>query len=108
MSFAIEDYDRFVVDPDIARLFNTASYLLVVASTMVASVLVAATSVLALRTAVLPRWLGWVGVVVAIALLAAVFFIPVFLLWAWVLVVAVVLTVRSSTGDSQEPDRAAA
>jgi hypothetical protein len=47
-----------------------------VASTMVASVLFAATSVLALRTAVLPRWLGWVGIVVALALLVAVFFIP--------------------------------
>jgi MFS family permease len=79
-----------------------------VASTMVASVLVAATSVLALRTAVLPRWLGWVGIVVALALLVAVFFIPVFLFWAWVLVVAVVLAVRTPSAQSPHPERAAA
>jgi hypothetical protein len=94
MSFAIEEADQYVVDPNLARLLNNASYLLVVASTMVASVLVAATSALALRTAVLPRWLGWVGIVVAVALLAAVFFIPIFLFWAWILVVSVVLIVR--------------
>ena len=102
-SFVIVDTDRFVVDPNVVRLFGDASYLLIVASTMVASVLVAPTSVLAIRTAVLPRWLGWVGIVVALALLVAMLFFPILLLWAWVLVVAVVLTVRTSTAHPREP-----
>ena len=107
MSFAIEDSDQFVVDPNLARLFGNTSYLLIVASTMVASLLVAPTSMLVLRTAVLPRWLGWVGIVVAIALLVAVLFIPIFLLWAWVLVVGVILTVRPANGHPHESPRMA-
>ncbi len=62
---------------------------------------------LVLRTAVLPRWLGWVGIVVAIALLVAVLFIPIFLLWAWVLVVGVILTARPANGHPRESSRMA-
>lgn len=91
---AVDETDRFVLDPNLARVIENVSFLLFVGSTMVASVLVAATSVLALRTAVLPRWLGWVGMAVALALLVAVFFVPIFALWAWVVVVSVVLIAR--------------
>lgn len=91
---AVEETDRFVLDPNTARLLEYVAFLLFVGSTMVASVLVAATSVLALRTAVLPRWLGWIGLVVALILLVAVFFFPIVALWAWAVVVSVVLMRR--------------
>lgn len=98
---SIADTDRFTLDADMYRLFNNASYGLLVGSTMVASVLVAATSVLALRTATLPRWLGWIGLVVALVLVFAVFFFPLFALWAWVVVVSVVLIARPREHTSQ-------
>jgi hypothetical protein len=53
-----------------------------------------ATSAVALRTAVLPRWLGWVGIAVGIVQLFSIFFFPSFVFLAWILVVAIVLTVR--------------
>jgi hypothetical protein len=92
---AVGETDRFVLDPNLARLVENAAFLLFVGSSMVASVLVAATSVLALRTAVLPRWLGWVGLVLALVLLVAVFFFPIFALWAWAVLVSVYLIVRA-------------
>lgn len=93
-SFTVEDSDRFTVDPDVARLVSDTSYLLLVGSMMVTAILIAATSVLAIRTAVLPTWLGWVGLVVALAQLVGIFFFPLFALWAWVLIVSIALIVR--------------
>lgn len=95
VSFTLEDTGQFVVDPNLARLLADESYLVLIASTMVASILVAATSILAIRTNVLPRWLGWVGAVASLTLLAAFLFFPIMVLWAWVVLVSVVLTVRS-------------
>jgi len=103
ISGTVEFTDEFQLDPDLARLVGSIGYLLWVSSTMVAGVLVAATSVLALRTAVLPRWLGWVGLVAALALLVAIFFFPIFVLWAWVLIVSVFLILRTQTGYPERP-----
>lgn len=109
ISGTVQDTDLFELDADVARLVMNASYLLLVASGMLASVLVAATSALAIRTAVLPRWLGWVGLIVALALVVSVFFFPILAFWLWVLVVSVVLVVRppvpagEQTGASTAP-----
>jgi hypothetical protein len=93
-TFTIEDTDRFTVDPDTIRLVGDTSYLLLVGSMMVTAILIAATSVLAIRTAVLPTWLGWVGLVVALAQLVGILFFPLFALWAWVLIVSIALIAR--------------
>ncbi len=100
-AFAAEQ-SEFVVDPNVARFADATGYLVLVGSVMVMSALVAATSVLALRTSVLPRWLGWAGVCVSVLLLAAVTFVPIFLLWLWIVVVSVVLIMRTPTSHSQE------
>ena len=65
----VEFVDEFRVDPDTVRTITIAGFGFFLTAFMVAGVLVAATSVLALRTAVLPRWLAWAGFVVALALL---------------------------------------
>ena len=101
-SAAVGETSEFVVDPNLARFAKNAGYLLFVASIMVMSLPVAATSVLALRTPVLPKWLGWLGLFVALVLLFAVFFFPLFVLWAWVLVVSVLLIVHTPTNHPQE------
>ncbi len=59
---------------------------------MVAIVLVAATSVLALRTGIFPRWFGWIGIAAAVTFAVAFIFIPVFIFFGWILVASVLLT----------------
>lgn len=84
------------VDPSAANIVGNAGYAMFVCSIMVAGMLVLATSIVAMRTLVLPRWLGIAGFVVAPLLLLAVFFVPAFLWLAWVLAVSVVLILRTA------------
>ncbi len=98
---------EFVVDPSLARLVDKAGYLLITGSVMVMSALVAATSVLALRTRFLPSWLGWTGLFVAVVLLAAITFVPIFVLWLWILIVSVMLVARPPTTHPTSQDVAA-
>jgi len=56
-----------------------------------------ATSAVALRTALLPRWCGWLGILVGIILLFAIFFIPAFVYWGWILFVLGLLVWRPAT-----------
>jgi hypothetical protein len=56
-----------------------------------AAVMVALVSLQALQSAALPRWLAYAGFVVAVALLFAVFFIPMILFLLWVLAVSIVV-----------------
>jgi hypothetical protein len=60
---------------------------------MLASIVVLSASTAALRTGVLPAWLGWTGLVVAVVMLFAVFFIPILIFVAWVLVVSLLMVV---------------
>ena len=53
-----------------------------------------ATSAVAFRTGVLPRWFAWVGVVVGVICLVAIFFVPAFVYWAWILVASILLLRR--------------
>ncbi len=89
-----DETDKFQLDPDLARLTSTTSYLLLVSSTMIAAGLVVATSVLAIRNGVLPAWLGWIGLVVAVLTLLAVAWFPILVYLAWILVVSIALVLR--------------
>ena len=51
---------------------------------------VGASSIVALRGGALPRWLGWLGVVIAITLLFSFLFLPLLVFLAWVVIVSVV------------------
>ena len=53
-----------------------------------------ATSAAALRTGLLPRWFAWLGILVGIIQLFAIFFFPAFVYWAWILVAAILLLSR--------------
>jgi hypothetical protein len=98
-SFTRADSARYTIDADGARLAADTSYLLFVGSLMATALLIGATSVLAVRTALLPGWLGWIGLLAAVAMLFAIFFFPLFILWVWVLVVSVVLAMRDQPAD---------
>lgn len=92
---ALANDSDFKLDPNTAEVFSNAGYLTLVSGVMVASIVVLATSTAALRTGVLPAWLGWIGLVVAIIMLFAVFFVPILVFMAWVLVVSLIMTVTA-------------
>ena len=80
------DTSKFKLDPNTYRYLNDTGYVFFVTGVMAAVLMVVATSVIALRTGVFPRWFAWIGFVVAVTLLVAFFFVPVFILWGWILV----------------------
>ena len=92
---ALADDTDFSLDPNAAQLLSDLGYLLIVLGVMIASILVLSTSFAALRTGVLPMWLGWAGLIVGVAMLFAVFFIPIFVFVAWVLAVSLVMVVAA-------------
>ena len=88
--------DEFEFDPATANMFTNAAYAALVCSTMSAAILVLATSIVGLRTRVLPRWTALAGFVVAAVLLFAVLFVPIFVWLAWVLAVSIILILRTA------------
>jgi hypothetical protein len=99
--FAADDAPRHLLDPGIYRVTQDLGYLLWVVSTVVGALTVWATSAIALRTGLLPRWFAWTGVVVGVICLFAVFFIPIFIFWLWILVAGIVLTNRPAPVATQ-------
>ena len=90
---ALERFDNFQEDAQLAFLSQELSgWLYHYAYNVGAAVLIAASSVVALNTGVLPRWLAWSGLVVAIILLLH-FLIPLGSLLAllWFVMVAVLM-----------------
>jgi hypothetical protein len=100
---ALAEQDQFTLDPNAAEMLDAGGYLAIVAGVMVASILVLSASTAALRTGVLPAWLGWGGLVVAVAMLFSIFFIPILAFLAWVLAVSLVLTVAAWRVRSAPP-----
>jgi hypothetical protein len=97
--------DSSELDPAAFRLFNALFHLLVYQELFAGAALIAFTSVLALRTGLLPRWLGGGGFVVA-AVVAALFWqeaVPLALVLAWILVLSV-LVLRTASPVRSAPE----
>lgn len=103
IAFVMEDTSRFVPEPDTARLVVMIGYLLLIGGALVNCVVVATTSVLALRTAVLPTWAGWVGVAAIALTLAEIALLPVLSIPVWAVIVSI--TVSKVSPGSSEPAR---
>ena len=90
IAFAVDDADEFVVDPNMERLFGVLGYALWFGGTTIALLVVLCVGLVGLRGQLIPKWLAWVSILVAILMLASFAFIP-FLIWlGWVLVVSLV------------------
>jgi hypothetical protein len=100
--------DKFTLDANTAEMFNAGGYALVVGGTMVASILVLATSMAALRTNVLPAWLGWAGLVAGVSMLFAFYFIPLVVFAAWVLMISLLMIVAAWKATPVQPARTSA
>ena len=96
-AFTANDTGKFRLDPNTFRLVNDLGYVVWVGAVIVAALLVWATSAIALRSGLLPKWFAWLGVLAGILQLLAIFFVPVFIFWGWILITSLLLVFRSAT-----------
>ena len=95
VAYAVELRGATVSDPDFVKVLPQMAWMILLLGAGFAGLLlVLTTSILSLQTGVLPRWLAWLGIVVAIALPFDVIYISIgpFLLWA--LLASIVLLMR--------------
>ena len=86
---------KFTFDPNTADFVSDIGYGLFVAALIIASLLLLSVSLIGYRSRFVPMWVSWISVPAAIALLFSVFFFPVFVFLAWILIVSVVMLVRA-------------
>jgi hypothetical protein len=67
--------------------------------------LLLAASVVILRTAVLPKWLGWLGIVAAIALLFDLIYLNILPFWVWVFIASIVMLMQREEGQQPRLSR---
>ena len=94
VAYTANETKEFQVDPDTERLVSEMGYLFFVTGIYATIPVVLGVSLVALRTRVLPRWLGWLGLPVAVSLLGALGVFPFFLFLGWALLVSTVQIVR--------------
>jgi hypothetical protein len=95
-SFAANESSAFRLDPNTFRMLADTAYFAWVAAVVVSSVVVWATSAVALRTSVLPRWYAQVGILAGVVQLFGFFFFPFFVWWLWIIVTSILLISRPS------------
>ncbi len=95
-AFTANDTGKFRLDPNTYRLVNDLGYVVWVGAVIVAALLVWATSAIALRSGLLPKWFAWLGVLAGILQLLAIFFVPGFIFWGWILITSGLLFFRSA------------
>jgi hypothetical protein len=95
-SFTSGESSKFRLDPNTYRLLSTTSYFAWVAALIVSAVVIWATSALVLRTGLLPRWYGLLGIPVGIVQLFGLLLFPFLVWWLWIVVTAVLLVTRRS------------
>jgi hypothetical protein len=94
--FLASDTGASTVGPDVFRMFNDGGFAFWVAGAIVGSVTVWSTSALVLRTGFLPRWFGWLGVLLGVVQLFGILFLPALVFWAWLLIASALLTWKRS------------
>jgi hypothetical protein len=93
---ALSDYAGDV-QPAAAQAMNAIDGYFIVPFALGVVTMVLAGSLATLKSALLPRWLGWVGVVLFVIALTPAAFFAVVLAALWLLVVSVLLYLRSGT-----------
>ena len=102
-AFAAHDYHLAQIDPNSIRLMGEFGYLCVVLAGTVSALSVWCASAEILRSRVLPRWFGWLGVALGALLLTSVVFVSAFLFWAWMAIAAIVMALRQRTRSNLQP-----
>jgi len=105
-SFASNESSSFRLDPNTFRMLADTAYFAWVAAVVVSSVVVWATSAVALRTGVLPGWYARIGILAGVVQLFAFFFFPFFVWWLWIIVTSLLLVRRHDTATASIPQPA--
>jgi hypothetical protein len=106
VAHAVELRDAPVTDPDLVRVLLPMGLLLLLLGAGFAGVLLLlAASAVILRTAVLPRWLAWLGIVAAIALLFDLVYLNILPFWVWVFVASIVMLMQREEGQQPRLSR---
>jgi hypothetical protein len=101
VAYAVELRGATVSDPDFVKVLPQMAWMiLLLGAGFAALLLVLATSILSLQTGVLPRWLAWLGIVVAIALPFDVIYVSIGPFFLWALVASIVLLMRRETATA--------
>jgi hypothetical protein len=96
-AFVASDTGSTDVLPSTFRILNDMGYSAWVVATMIGAIAVWATSAVVLRSRALPRWFGWLGVVVGLVQLFAIFFIPILVYWAWIALASILFVIRGAS-----------
>ena len=100
ISYTAQETKEFKVDPNTERLISEMGYLFFVLGTPVAALLVISTSLLAVKERIMPKWLAWLGLVLAVPMvLIFLAVIPFLLFLGWVLAVSIVLLLRPESTE---------
>ncbi len=97
--FALADYAKDL-DPSAAQALNALDSDFFLPFTTGLAALVLGTSLLAIRTRLLPPWLGWVGVLLFVVFFTPIGFIALGLSGIWIIVVSVLLFRRGETATA--------
>jgi hypothetical protein len=98
-----DDTYRHQVYPELIHAADDTGYVIHSAGGAAIAVMMIAASVAALRARAVPVWLGWLGVVAGVIAIASIFFIPWFVIAAWMLAVSVMLVYRRPQGAQSAP-----
>jgi hypothetical protein len=106
VAYAVELRGATVSDPDFVKVLPQMAWMILLLGAGFAGLLlVLATSILSFQTGVLPRWLAWLGIVAAIALLFDVLYVNIVPLLIWVLAASIVLLMRRDTATAAASPR---
>ena len=94
LAYAVGVRDAAVSDVDFVRVLPQLAWFLLLVGGGFDAALLVSTAIVTLRTGVLPRWLAWLGIVIAIVLLFDVVYVNIVPFLLWVLVASIVLLMR--------------
>jgi hypothetical protein len=89
-----DDTYRNQVFPELIHAANDTAYVLHSAGGAAVGAMMVAASLAALRGIGVPRWLGWLGVLAGLVAVVSIFFLPWFVIAAWLVVASVMLVWR--------------
>ena len=105
VAYAIALRDAPVSDPDLVRVLPPmGGLLLLLGAGFAGLLLLLAASAVILRTGVFPRWLAWLGILAAIALLFDVIYLNILPFWVWVFIASIVMLVRRGKTATSSSD----
>ena len=86
-----DDTYQHRVYPELIHAADDASYVIHASGGAALGVMILAASIAFIRSGVVPKWAGWLGIPAVIAAVATIAFVTVFVWLLWILIVAIVL-----------------